>query len=652
MRALTLLLALLAPAQNAPTPTDASGTGVPEQVRVEDLPPQVRLGLRVESVRRHWRVIPDVVLVEDESQYVEAVARWRFPLCYPVLIDDGSFDAREQIGRFVRAFGPRRVVRWSTDEARMPDEKEVPRFVESAMARAWTLPDERSTQDDLMKAWASVGLVPQGVIVADADDPAWTAAIALGTFRAEPVLWGEVPDRGMRRADADSLAAIIRDAAKATGLSWNRLGDQLDAVTLTANAPPAVVMKNQPRETIATTDYLGRLEGVDAPGPRWAWTGQVDGSARDAAYRAMCAVFCRPTRAWLFDGYADDGVWAAYDATEAGVTLARAGYTTEVHDLPDNSLDHWRAAVCTGIDAGLAFVNTSGMRDWFDLHPGRGRSGDVPLLDLPAAVYFVHSWSANDPTLDATIAGRWMRNGAYAYCGSVQEPYLQGFVPTPAVAARLVSASPWGAAVRFEKADPWRVATLGDPLITLGEPLTRVEDPLPLKDAEDLAEAMRAAAKAGKLDEAARLLVLLGRDGDAVRLGEGVLGDDETKLTPELAEAVLMPLFRAGRRGAFLAAYRALPSAEVGDLTRRDALWAIGRPELRVTRDASLLGLFRANLRPGQEPSDAEELAGSWSRVFDHAAALSMLEQVKATLSNKQQLREMDAVIGRFKKRR
>ena len=69
------------------------------------------------------------------------------------------------------------------------------------------------------------------------------------------------------------------------------------------NAPGRVRAGRGETDHFALTDYRGRLEGKEVPGPRWAWVGQVHGGARDAAYRAMCALFLDANNAWVFDGY-------------------------------------------------------------------------------------------------------------------------------------------------------------------------------------------------------------------------------------------------------------------------------------------------------------------------------------------------------------
>ena len=626
-----------------------------EQPSQPELPPAVKLGLRVAGMERRLRVVPDLVLVDDEAQYIEAIARWRMPVCFPVLIDDGSFEAREQIGRFARGFRPRNVVRWRTDEALMPIRAKVPRFVEWAMARAWGLGDDKSEQTHLLAKWNERGFVPPGVVIADVDDRSWTAALALGAARGQPVIWIDAPtgiDTALGASNAAKLSIELRERTAEFGYSWSRLGDDIDAVTLCFDAPVKVRIDKNKQEHVALTDYLGRLEGPKLPGPRWAWVGQVHGGGRDAAYRAMCALFLDTNKAWVFDGYGPGEPWELYDGTAAAANLRESGFETTLFDYPNQGAQHWRVAVSHGIDAGLVIVNSSGMHDWFDLRPGRARSGDVPLLEQPAAVNFVHSWSATAPGRPNTIAARWLEHGAYAYVGSVQEPYLQAFVPTPVMATRLTMAATWASAVRFENSDPWRIAVLGDPLLIFGPPLTRVDQELPLEGAQPVLAQMRAAVRAKDFAAAAEMLVLLGRDEDASRLADAVIRDENTSVTPEFAAAAQMSLFRTGRRTAMLDVYKELIPDDSRNLMRQDSLWQMTTPMLGATRDSSMLTLLRRNLREGQEQHDAGLLAPAFARLFGSQAAASMFKQVRKTLRTDKAKREMDAVIKKFKSRK
>ena len=80
----------------------------------------------------------------------------------------------------------------------------------------------------------------------------------------------------------------------------------------------------------------------------------------------------------------------------------------------------------------------------------------------------IHSFSAADPADPATIAGRWLTQGAFVYYGSVNEPYLLAFRPASVVAELAAAGVPMAAALRQSEVEPfgrpWRLIYLGDPL--------------------------------------------------------------------------------------------------------------------------------------------------------------------------------------------
>src|SRR5204862_39496 len=113
--------------------------------------------LRADSLRRGIPVIPVVAIVPDAASYVQAISTWSVsgPFTaagtgsvgkgrFPVLIDDGSWRAREDIARFVRAFSPAKVVRWAAPAGGgeqagtwSPDPEKRKSIIESAAASAW-----------------------------------------------------------------------------------------------------------------------------------------------------------------------------------------------------------------------------------------------------------------------------------------------------------------------------------------------------------------------------------------------------------------------------------------------------------------------------------------------------------------------------------
>jgi hypothetical protein len=287
-----------------------------------------------------------------------------------------------------------------------------------------------------------------------------------------------------------------------------------------------------------------------------------------------------------------------------------------------------------GVNAGLVMVNSSGNPDTFNLKPGEGKPDDAPILRRSAFVHFVHSWSASTPSDVHTVAGAWLERGAYAYVGSVHEPYLQAFVPTPKLAMRLAAGLPLGAAARLDDGEPWKISILGDPLITLGKGGPVVEKALGLAGAvnlqEDLAAALKGEGHGGARDytKAITSLSLMGRDADASQLLSAVLRQDRDKLTPEAALAGLSSAYFAGDLDTFIAAYNvAQPKLASEELVRagglwdaRDMLWHALWPSLG-TLNREQAQLLSMNLRAETLVRDAGEAYSAVSAAVNPGAA-------------------------------
>lgn len=628
----------LAQSANAPAKSEpASPAGTP--TKLEDLPAPVRLGLRVQRLQQLIPVAPVVVIVRDPMSYVRAVGAWTPKLHFPVLIDDGTLLAHEDIARFVRAFQPERVVRWSCEGAKADAAwTPIPREdVVRAHAASFGLADANDREGPLRRVFQEVR--SPGVVVTHELDPAWPAALALAAGRLQPLAWVDTPkvprdpNSYFPIADADALCSEIEHAAQETGLTWRDIGDAIEGVAICLNVPARVEV--DAKNFATTTDRVGRLkEGGAVPNRRWAWAGQIIGTPTQAAYRAMCALFVNPASAWLFDGYESTGAWKPYNARGAEAYLKPLKFTYDIMDGDEQSARAWRLRAARPLDAGLVLVNTMGNCDFFDLRPGQCKPGDVPMLARPAMVHVIHSWSAQFPARRDTVGQRWLERGAYAYLGSVQEPYLSAFVPTPQVVARLGSPAPWGASVRIDSAPLWKIAVFGDPLLTIGRERPRDKDAKlalggesePLKN---VADAIAPAVKERRFAEAIAALTLAGRDGDAKDLAAALLKEDPKSFTPEVARVAIMPLFRGGLHHDVIAAFARLGDQDKADGTLRDALWLAAYPLLTGGIEESELETLHDNLRTEQVERDASELGVAWARKTSRGAAREMLQRLK-----------------------
>ncbi|MEK6701365.1 MAG: hypothetical protein AABZ53_03815 [Planctomycetota bacterium] len=630
---LALASLALATASGAQPPAPSSPPVAPAAQPAAQVTPPIKLGLRINGVREKLPVAPVVVVVADLASYAQAIGLWRVNLRFPVLIDDGSPGSRENIGRFVRAFAPTRVVRWSGGGTEMKDTVAITATIDNAVGRAWTIdgkePQGGFTTPALLAQFKTLGLEPPGVVVAAKDDAAWPAALALAAGHGQPIFWTKSSrrlDASLSASEADAFEKSIEAFCASTGLAWKDLGDVIEGVTLCMSSEATV--KTQTMGNIATTDRIGRGSGGARDTGRWAWCAQIPGNPAGSSYMAMCSLFLQePKRAWLFDSYPTTGDWNNYDCTVSGEILTKAGITATVTDSPNGNEKTWRSLVNKAVVADLILVNTKGNKDFFELSSGVGKLGDVPIMGQPAAVHFVHSWSAQYIGTRDTIAGRWLERGVSFYAGSVEEPNLSGFVPTPQVALRAAIGVPLGAAVRFDTAPAWKITTLGDPFKSFGKRGPAAAIPA-LDGAIDLAEAVKSQVKS---DPALALvsLVMLGRDDDAARLLAALASQPES-LKPEAVVAGGLALFRTGKSAdLFMALQGTRPGALAKAPELRDAAWAAAGPALVNLKDRAALAWFASAVRPEQIARDMDDLADGAKRIAGVKEAISLAQQAR-----------------------
>jgi|LauGreDrversion4_2_1035121.scaffolds.fasta_scaffold07183_5 hypothetical protein len=632
-------------AQASPPPA-AAPSPPPEQ---QDMPWFAKLGMRSLAVETKLPVVDRVVLVPDEGAYLAEISKWTTKARWPVLFEDAAFAPR-----FIRAFKPAQVIRRAAGSP-PADAAALRAACDAAICRAWN-GDPAAGQ---VAAFRAVGLVPAGMVVASAADPSWTAAVALAAGRGQPLLWGEQPLGGSANdvLDAGGFATFDADVRKAfasSGLRWDALGDDLETLTLCRRAalrvnlpaPPGGRNPQLPRDDgpLSLTDSLCR----NADGSRYAFASQVFGDRVRAASMAMCSLFLGRAEAWMFNGYAERGnagAFPAYSFAKAAPALADAGWRTRTWEGQDGTVAGWRSMLAKGVLADLVFVNSSGHADFFELEPSSiVPSTDIPVLRTPVALSMVHSFSLQQPDTEWSIGGRWLAHGAYAYVGSVHEPFLSAFVPPEAFVQRLLSLAPFVVAGRQWPGDPipqaWRVATIGDPLMTV--PAPKVMATMPGRDAPpavgdgevDVRAAARAAlersksasaeAAAGEYALAMRDLVMVGDDALAVQLWKLARAKGAGDAVAGLA---LGALFRAGTRADFMDAW-ALAKAPTDE--ERDMLWQLWAVDLPALRDRAAVAVLKAAVREPRLDMDAKALVKAVRAVDGAVAADTWLNDLIA----------------------
>lgn len=645
--ALALMLCLpLAQALFAQPAEPPPGDEAPQQtVSFGDLPPGVQLGVRVENARRLLPVARTLVVVPDAGAFLDAVGRWTMQSRFPILIDDGTADARENIARFVRAFGPTRVLRWAGDgthDLSAPisrDERQT--LLAGAAAQAWGAADPAA----LNERWRELGFVPPGVVIASVADRAWPAAVALSAGRGEPLVWLPEKIKGGVGATVTEtwfgrFLPTLHAGLDAQPWPWREFGDAIDAATICMSFPVRVHSPSaDPPGPIALTDLLPR----HADGARWGWAGLIPGDEAESLWRAMCALFLQPTTAWLVDAYRDRAQFSQYQIAPAADLLTRVGLT--VRALEDVTLSDWRAEARAGVSAGFIHINSSDGVYGFNLFDGRAPASDVPIDWSPAIVHMIHSFSAARLDDRRSVARRWLDGGAYIYIGSIHEPYLTAFHTPERLVARWLTPSPLGVAAMRDMGRPWRIVYIGDPLVTFGPPAPAAPTP-DLPGAEDAEKSTRDALRDGDLEAGLRGLVTLGRDADAARLVRAMLDDRPDAVTPTVARLGWRPLIRTGQSAALVALLDHLGPGDRDNPSMIDLLWLALRPSA-LSGDAGAIAALSTRLRDETFGEDAADLAGGLRRSRGVDAARRFLSALRQRAPDDRARQLIDDALAR-----
>ena len=658
------LLAIIVALAPAPSVAQTQEESTQDKDTVQDpaeLHWAVKLGLRVRQLDLAIPLIDQVVLVPDPATYLQEIARWSPTARWPVLIEDEHF-----CSMFIRRFKPSRVLRRTSSNGLPTDKKTLQQTLRGVVIKALGGQPNKQSLSDLLQGSQ---YPPPGVVITSVDDPAWVAAVALAAGRAQPLAWMDTdwgPEKEWTSIQKGmSLMAEVRMILDRTGLPWEEPGDTIETLTICRKMPigvhlnmPIEVQPPLPNQTsgrlgLATTDAIGR----DHVAKRGVYTGWIFGDEKRCAYVAMCSLFLPRTKVTLVDGYANKtrGM-EPYDLSEAAKALNTMGYGVDLFKGGQASPLNWQRRLVGGLTTDLFFMNSRGRCTQFGLVKGDGEAVDVPLLNTPVAMQFIHSYSMCNPSDPATIAGMWLSHGAYSYVGSISEPYLAAFVPTIRVAEKMVNFVPfiiscrwWPEASPFSR--PWRVSTFGDPLMLAPSPnrydIQRVAPPddgqISLRT--QAVSLMRSATKnsdAADYAKAIRLLVLIGEDQLAIEFWElaqknGVENSGST--------AILGPLFRAKDQEAFLTAWQATSDKTAID---RDMLWHLCGNLMTFETHQKIINTLSKNLRRRSHGTDLTRLAPYLERTEGWATVRQLAESGLKTATNQEAIDRYQAILDQY----
>lgn len=458
---LVLCLICLVTISNINPPAETLKTSTPQLVQPHFQKKQLwptQTGLRIANLRAKIPTIDRIVLVPDEATFLAAIEQWSLKGRWPILIEDEQYTPM-----FIRRFHPSQVIRLPSVAKPLPVGQKLRQRLQRATAMAWS----PAKGESLTQTWKRLGWQPPGVVVTWEGDPAWPAAVSLAADRGQPLVFLDAdfgsPNGTLNPAQWQLLQTSVQQAVEQTGYAYADLGDIIDTVTIVRQMAVKYQPTEKAKQLLAVTDGLARHPN----GQRWAIVGWIYGSSVRALYQAMCSIFLPQETALLYNSYPKDGAWGRYAMDQTAHQLSEVGFDVTHIQRPQAGVRNWHELTKSGLDFDLIFVNSKGSSSNFNLGDGDASVQDVPTLNIPAAVHFIHSWSAVTPDDGNTVGGRWLERGVYAYVGSVDEPYLQAFVTPQLLVKRLQMLTPFLIAARQLEAPPWKITTIGDPLMTI-----------------------------------------------------------------------------------------------------------------------------------------------------------------------------------------
>ena len=606
----------------------------------------VLLGAKVMLCEQNRPVASRVVLVPDESTYLEQISKWSPAGQWPVLFEDDPGTPR-----FIRAFAPDEVVRVPRTERLLPEDRDIRRKLAAVVTKiSFGATDPEATYAEV---YANFGWRPPGFVVTSMDDSAWTAAVAISAARGVPLA---VVDGDFGDPNGELSASRLRDfelelraAATASGYSWRGLGDDLDAVAVCRDlagrcrmsVPESAKVRLQGRDPgsgpYATMDALCR----DDDGRRWGYAGWIWGDPGHAAGMAMSSIFLDRRNIWMCSGYAKSGQRNVYEVSKPSARLAELGYASMFFEEDAAGLAGWFRLVRGAIPPDVLFLNSHGSPTVFHLFKDeQAFPQDVPFLTRPMALHLIHSFSLKRPADGRTVGGRFIDRGVYAYLGSVDEPYLAAFIPPGLMVERLAAGVPFLLAGRYwpdggPMSGVWKLTAIGDPFMRAIPPKLRrsrpMEDPPELAGAENRLDVAKVEMAATRDDpargaEAIRRLTLLGRDGIARQVWEIIEQTGNRAAMAEAAVEATGPLFRARDWDDFFAAYGVIPS-ERRTNDARDMLWHLANPRLAALSDPNVFATLSAEVRGPMPSVDLGRLMPHLDRVLGSGAGRAAVQR-------------------------
>ena len=415
-----------------------------------------------------------VYIVPDIKTYLYYISLWDEKKVYPVLLEGSDLN-----DKFIEAFKPAEVkeVRSVVLAGNVDDS-----MLYRALYTSWNSEDllteikTKYSKDNIKQFFDTNGHIPLGMVLYDLNSGEMAGGLALASARLqafELLPYVKKNEKVVNVIKMRDLKNKVETAIMSWDYPYEGLLDGIDYITIAGEFPYAYDYKQTTSPgRYALDDALCR----DDQNKRNAYVGRLVGDFNESIYQAMCAIFLQPEDILFFNAYDDKGTWLNY-RTDIPSGMLSAGFNVTNIDKGEATLTRWQILnEAKGNIYDLVFVNSSGGPSDWNLAGSQAKVEDIPD-SVPAIILYTHSNSAADPYNKDTIAGRWLKNGAYIYFGSVSEPYVQSFNTPSEITADLLFGRSFSQSLRKDNgswSSPWKLMFIGDPMCGLSPKSPRI----------------------------------------------------------------------------------------------------------------------------------------------------------------------------------
>ncbi|MCP4649971.1 MAG: hypothetical protein GY853_07840 [PVC group bacterium] len=415
-----------------------------------------------ENIKLKRNIKKTVYIVPDMGSFLFYISKWTDKEIFPVFMDKDNHFTK----KFIETFKPNEVIETKKVNIGKIDKKKILQVLYAS----WTENDVLSVKDVNRNAirdnLKKRKVLPVGIVFVRLQDMGLLAGVSLACARDQLInIWpgGYEYEQILKYKEKEKLRKYIRKITKEWEYPYESLYLGIDYLTFSCD------LAYRYYSEFGDVHVLDTAVNRDDQGDRFAFSGRLLGDQQQKNYQAMCSLFLKPKDVLFFNTYNTTGIpWKEYQTQEAAKLIDRK-LDVGIREDKDATLSEWQQIMSKGNEFDMLFVNSSGGKYDWQVKEGKAYVDDIPD-SVPTVVYFTHSGSAADPQDADTIAGRWLKNGAYVYYGAVTEPYVQAFNPSAGTVEQVLSGETYGFSFRKHDRDyshPWKIIYVGDPLASL-----------------------------------------------------------------------------------------------------------------------------------------------------------------------------------------